>query len=361
MNINKDYVFFSEHLLKWHRHYNKRIMPWTGEKNIYKIWISEIILQQTRVEQGKSYYLQFIKKFPTLKSLAQANINTVIKIWEGLGYYSRARNLHSTAKEIYYNLKGIFPDTYEGLIKFKGIGPYTAAAIASFAYDLPHAVVDGNVYRVLSRFFCERIPIDSPTGVKHFTLLANSLLSKDEPGAFNQAIMDFGATVCTPQVPKCNECILQIQCEAYKQGLVNILPINKKRLIKKKRYFTYFIFSCDKKLLVKERAEKDIWKNLFEFYLYESVNLPKWKGDEIQTWLSEQMGVSKYELLQVSKNYFQQLTHQTLEAKFIVIKLSSLPDSLQYFTAYNTTTIQKLSFPKLINQYLLDEFTKVKL
>ncbi|MDQ6813597.1 MAG: A/G-specific adenine glycosylase, partial [Bacteroidota bacterium] len=228
--------------MSWNLERNKRIMPWKGEKDPYKIWISEIILQQTRVTQGLAYYNNFIKEFPTLKSLAEASDQGVFKIWEGLGYYSRCKNLLFTARHIYKNLDGKFPETYENILKLKGIGPYTAAAISSFAYGLPHAVVDGNVFRVLSRFFGEATPIDSSKGKETFSALAATLLYKKDSAAFNQAIMDFGATICKPQIAECQACILQSECVAYNHGLVNKLPVKEKRLIKRKRFFTYFIF-----------------------------------------------------------------------------------------------------------------------
>ena len=327
-------------------------MPWTKEKDTYKIWISEIILQQTRVEQGVGYYKNFIKKFPTLKSLALANEESVFKHWEGLGYYSRCKNLINTAKKIFYELNGEFPKDYEGLLALKGIGPYTAAAISSFAYGLPYAVVDGNVFRVLSRFFGQNIPIDSTGGKKFFTSLANNLIDKNDPASFNQAIMDFGATVCKPQIPKCQHCALQNDCIAYKNGVVNKLPIKEKVLVKKKRYFTYFVFTIQNKVLVSKRVEKDIWQNLYEFYLFESMKKPVWNGIELGEWINGQMGILKYEVKHISHIFTQQLTHQNLEGQFITVTLQTIPETLKCFKKIGISNLHKLAFPKFINKYL---------
>jgi A/G-specific adenine glycosylase len=346
--------YFTRNIIDWHLEGNKRIMPWKGEKDPYKIWISEIILQQTRVMQGLAYYNNFIKVFPTLKSLAEAPDEAVFKVWEGLGYYSRCKNLLFSARHILNNLGGIFPEMYENLLKLKGIGPYTAAAISSFAYGLPHAVVDGNVFRVLSRFFGEAIPIDSIKGKEHFTALANKLLFKEDSAAFNQAIMDFGATICKPQIAECHACILQKECAAYNYGLVNKLPVKEKRLIKRKRFFTYFIFISEEGVLVRKRIEKDIWENLYEFYLFESDKELDWQPKDIKKWMGEQLGVSGFSIKSVSPVYKQQLTHQSLSGKFITVHLESVPATLQHFLKLKGEDLSIIAFPKFINQFLDD-------
>ena len=348
--------FFSLQIMKWQVNSNKRIMPWTEEKDTYKIWISEIVLQQTRVEQGIGYYIKIVKRFPTLQVLAEASEESLFKVWEGLGYYSRARNLLKTARHVYFQLQGKFPDSYEGLLLLKGIGPYTAAAISSFAYNLPHAVVDGNVFRVLSRFFGESLPIDSTNGKKYFTVLANQLIDKKNPAVYNQAIMDFGATVCKPKIPCCQECFLQKKCYAFAYGLINKLPVKEKFLIKKKRYFTYFIFSVKQTIMIVKRTNKDIWEGLYEFYLYESAKPQKWKTSELNEWLKQQMGIKNYSLEAISKTYKQELTHQTLEGVFVKISLHELPHSLKRFSAVTPAGLRSIAFPKLINQYLDNEF-----
>lgn len=330
-------------------------MPWKGEKDPYKVWISEIILQQTRVQQGLSYYNNFINSFPTVKSLALASDEAIFKAWEGLGYYSRCKNIILTAKKIVNDLGGNFPCTYEGLIALKGIGPYTAAAISSFAYGLPHAVVDGNVYRVLARYFGEALPIDSLKGKQHFTSLANELLFRKDPGAYNQAIIDFGATVCKPKVAECSNCILQESCMAYQQGLVNTLPVKEKQLMRKKRWFTYFIFLFQDTVLVNKRAQKDIWENLYEFYLYETDKDREWKAENITKWLKNQLDIKSFKINNISDLYKQQLTHQNLQGRFISISLDNLPAALLHFKPVNKEELAKIPFPKLINQYLINE------
>lgn len=353
---------FSKKLLKWHICNNNRIMPWLNEKDTYKIWISEIILQQTRVEQGTGYYNRFIEKFPDLRSLALANDEDVFKLWEGLGYYSRCKNLIHTAKWIYYELDGKFPQSYEGLMSLKGIGPYTAAAIASFAFGLPYAVVDGNVFRVLARYFGQSIPIDSSEGKMYFSTLANLLIDKNDPASYNQGIMDFGATVCKPKVPECQHCVLQPDCVAFHTGVVNKLPIKEKQLVKRRRFFTYFIFIVNSKVLISKRTEKDIWENLYEFYLFESNNAIEWKGEELNSWLTGQMGISTFEVEHISSAFKQQLTHQNLEGRFITIKLDSIPASLKHYKSINISDLQTIAFPKFINQYLegSDKFEIIK-
>lgn len=351
-NDSKMKTFFTKKLIKWNIEVNKRIMPWKGEKDPYKIWISEIILQQTRVKQGVSYYNNFISTYPDLLTLASANDDAVFKTWEGLGYYTRCRNLLFTARYITDELKGKFPDSYEGLIALKGIGPYTAAAISSFAYGLPHAVADGNVFRVLARYFGEAIPVDSVMGKKHFSRLSNELLYKKDSAAFNQAIMDFGATVCKPQIAECQQCIFKSHCKAYDEGTVNKLPVKQKQLNRRKRWFTYFLFRINDTLLVKKRQEKDIWESLWEFYLYETEKEWHWTPEEIDKMLIRQLGIKKFDLLNISKIFTQQLTHQDLQGHFILINLPEIPNALANYFPANRKDLESLTFPKFINQYL---------
>ena len=246
-------------------------MPWKGEKDPYKIWVSEIILQQTRVEQGLAYYNRFIKTFPTVHHLAKAPETTIFKLWEGLGYYTRCKNLIATAKYISKELNGKFPNKYDEILKLKGIGPYTAAAIGSFAFNLPHAVVDGNVFRVLARFFGIKTATDTTEGKKIFTALANELLDKKQPGIYNQALMDFGAMICKPQQPLCMECPLKTGCVAYLHDLITVLPIKEKTITKKPRWLYYIIIEHNGKVYVRKRSEKDIWQNLYEFVLLKMI------------------------------------------------------------------------------------------
>ena len=343
---------FTHKLINWHLTENKRTMPWKGEKEPYKIWISEIILQQTRVEQGILYYNNFIKTFPTIESLALASDEAVFKVWEGLGYYTRCKNIIYTAKYIFNHLNVRFPDSYDSLLALKGIGPYTAAAISSFAYGLPHAVVDGNVFRVLSRYFGEALPIDTAKGKGYFTKLANELLYKQDSAAYNQAIMDFGATICKPQIPACSHCIFQKECIAFKKGLINKLPVKEKQLVKRKRWFTYFLFSVKDRVLVNKRTEKDIWQNLYEFYLLETAKEWDCKKAEIENVLQAQLGIETFKIDEISTVFTQQLTHQHLQGKFVRISLDKTPEALTHYKAVKKENLALLAFPKFINQYL---------
>ena len=256
---------FSTILLHWYSQ-NKRDLPWRHTKDPYLIWLTEIILQQTRVSQGLSYYLRFSKRFPTPLALAQASEDEVLKYWQGLGYYSRARNLHAAAK----SMGGVFPSTYEGVRALKGVGDYTAAAICSIAYQMPYAVVDGNVYRVLARFFGITVPIDSPEGKKLFALRAQELLDKKNPGDYNQAIMDFGAMVCTPVGAQCASCPLSKRCQAFLDGKVESLPVKTQKTKVSTRYFHYIYVKQGTKTWLHKRGAGDVWQNLYEPPVVES-------------------------------------------------------------------------------------------
>src|SRR6185436_6703210 len=271
MQFNKQLLSkFPALLLKWNRNKNTRQMPWKGEKDPYKIWLSEIILQQTRVEQGLRYYEKFVSNFPDIHKLAAAKDEKVYKLWEGLGYYTRCKNLLETARFISKKLNGKFPGEFEDILALKGVGHYTASAIASFAYQLPYAVVDGNVFRVLSRVFGIKMPIDSTRGKKLFTELASRLLDKKHPGVYNQALMDFGAVICKPY-PLCNICPLKNYCIAFKRNLADKLPEKKKKIKIKTRWFNYLILESSNKFYIRRRVENDIWENLNEFILIEAA------------------------------------------------------------------------------------------
>ena len=233
---------FRSALMRWNQQHNRRSMPWKGEKDAYRIWLSEIILQQTRVDQGLAYYERFVTQYPRITDLAAAPDAQVMKLWEGLGYYSRCRNLMATARLIAEKYNGVFPQQYDAIYALKGIGPYTAAAIASFAFNLPHAVVDGNVYRVLSRVFGIASAIDSTEGKKEFSQLAQELIDRGNPSGYNQAIMDFGATVCKPQQPACDACPFQKHCIAYQEDRIAQLPVKKKKLLQRTRFFYFFLY-----------------------------------------------------------------------------------------------------------------------
>ena len=332
-------------------------MPWKGEKDPYRIWLSEIILQQTRVEQGLGYYHRFITTFPTVKHLALAPEIKVFKLWEGLGYYTRCKNLLATAKYINDELQGKFPHKYEDILALKGIGPYTAAAIGSFAFNLPHAVVDGNVFRVLSRYFGISTPTDSTDGKKIFSVLANDLLDGKNPGAYNQAIMDFGAVVCKPKLPLCKSCLLNRHCVAFLQGMVQQLPVKEKAITKRTRWFYYLVIEYNDEVYVRKRGAKDIWENLYEFVLLESrepLLLENFKP------VKEMLGKNQFEVKHISAFYKQLLTHQTIRGQFIRLTITQ-PVALEGYKRVGKRALQKLPFPKFISNYLKDKNVSLNL
>lgn len=349
---------FSRLLLKWNKEQNTRQMPWKGEKDAYKIWLSEIILQQTRVEQGRNYYNTFVNTFPDVHRLAKAPETKVFKLWEGLGYYTRCRNLMASAKYISKELKGKFPDRYEDIKALKGVGPYTAAAISSFAFNLPHAVVDGNVFRVLARVFGINKATDSTEGKKYFIALAGELLDKKQPGSYNQAIMDFGATVCKPAAPLCNSCIFKKHCYALLNNKVGELPVKQKKLRIKKRWFYYLILEYKNTIAIRRRTTKDIWQGLYEFPLIETE-----KERDVKTVLkiAEKNGLigKKDEVAAVSHLYKQQLSHQLIAGQFIRIRVKK--KMAGDFDWPKEGKMSKYAFPQLINQHLNERMIKVLL
>jgi len=332
-------------------------MPWKGEKDPYKIWLSEIILQQTRVDQGWAYYDRFVSTFPNIKKLAAAPDEKVFKLWEGLGYYTRCKNLIATAKFIAKEKQAKFPDTYDEILSLKGIGPYTAAAIASFAFNLPYAVVDGNVFRVLSRFFGIDTPVDSSSGKKIFTELAETLLDKRQPGIYNQAIMDFGAVICKPQNPLCGSCPLKTRCIALLQDKVDVLPVKTGKLIKKQRWLYYLIIGYNGKIYVKKRGPKKIWENLYEFVLLETDRSFSFEEIKRSEFFKSIIGKIKPVILDVSKMYKQQLTHQTIHGSFIQLTVKTEP-SLKDYKAVTYKEMKQLPFPKFITGYLAENELK---
>ena len=350
-------TYFTQQLLKWNNSANHREMPWKGESDPYKIWLSEVILQKTRVDQGWAYYEKFIKAYPTVQDLAKAKDEKVFKLWEGLGYYNRCRNLLHTARQISNLSKGVFPNTYDGLLALKGIGPYTAAAIASFAFNLPYAVVDGNVFRVLSRFYGVSTPTDTKEGITTFNLIAEQNLPKDQAGLYNQAIMDFGATVCKPNNPDCVACNLSSKCVAFNVNKVNQLPVKLKRISKKKRYFDFFCFKFKDSWMLQQRGEGDVWNGLFQFYMMEQDRMPEFSDHYIASVLTHQFAVplNQWKYIGAGKPvlYKQLLTHQTIEARFICIQLSKVPKMLQNALWVKPKQLSKYAFPKIINDFLV--------
>lgn len=339
--------YFTRQLMHWHATHNDRSLPWKEEKDPYKIWLSEIILQQTRAQQGLPYYLRFIEAYPSIQDMATADDEEAFRLWQGLGYYNRCRNMLATARHIATELKGRFPHSYDTIQSLKGVGPYTAAAIASFAFGLPHAVIDGNVYRVLSRYFGIDTPIDTTQGKKEFTELANQLLDKSDSAGYNQAIMDLGATVCKPANPNCSNCPLQKKCFAYEQGLINVLPVKSKKLIVRTRYFHYILFIHQGKIWLQKRTGDDIWQNLYEPYLVEHTHTlapHQLAGHELLRHLK-----LKGDHLIFAGNGRQRLTHRIIETHFYLYKtqhlLRGLPDGGQWVTRQE---IDKYAFPKSV-------------
>lgn len=344
---------FGNRLIRWYL-VNGRELPWRNTRDPYFIWLSEIIMQQTRVEQGLPYYLEFVKKFPDIHHLAEASEDDVLKAWQGLGYYTRARNLHHTAKYISEKRKGVFPENYDGLIRLKGVGDYTASAIASICYNQPEAVVDGNVFRVLSRIFGISIPINTGAGKKEFKNLARNLLIVDSPGDFNQALMDFGSGQCVPRNPDCQNCIFKNECFAFQNGRVHEFPVKLKSKPVRKRYFNYLIpVTPDNLTSLNQRKEDDIWKRLYEFPLIEtSGKLTKSQLEKLEIFqeFEELWGIKKLYLFN-RQPVIHKLSHQHIDARFWIITVSESPAGFISFSE-----IKNFAVPVLIENFINDFF-----
>lgn len=326
-------------------------MPWRNTKDPYKIWLSEIILQQTRIEQGMPYYNRFVEHYPTVHDLANANQQEVMKLWEGLGYYSRARNLHATAQFVSEELKGSFPDSYAGLVKLKGIGPYTAAAIASFSFDEPVPVIDGNVFRFAARYFGIHDDIADAKNRKHFENVLDKVISKDQPADFNQAIMEFGATVCTPSNPSCTDCVFQSTCYAFDKNVQATLPVKSKKVKVKEQYIYYILYEHDGHTLLRERKES-IWNGLFEFHAITSNS----KLEE-ELMLHQIPMADKGEITEIVGPVKHLLSHRKLWVHFIHIELKKAADLEQLakelgLTIYSWEEVLTLPRPKVIVNHL---------
>lgn len=310
-------------LLEWYLQ-NKRDLPWRDIKDPYKVWLSEIILQQTQVAQGLPYYQKFITTYPDIQSLATTTEQEVLNLWQGLGYYSRARNLHFTAKDIVTNYNGVFPKTYKKLLKLKGVGEYTAAAIASFCYDEPVAVLDGNVYRVLARIFGIDTPINTTKGKKLFKNLTQQNLDPYRPALYNQAIMEFGALHCTPAQPKCDTCPFAKECIAYQTGQTTKLPVKLQKLKIKKRYLHYFLVEWFDHIILEKREGKDIWQNLYQLPLIETVDNKNFSTDDLKTFYKKYQIAPKNQPVFVDKTVHK-LTHQQLNISFWYLQTNQKP------------------------------------
>ena len=340
---------FGRILIEWYQN-NRRDLPWRRTKNPYLIWISEIILQQTRVAQGYDYYQRFVKRFPDVFSLADADEDEVMKYWQGLGYYSRARNLHAAARSMAE--AGGFPKTYKEVLALKGVGGYTAAAICSFAYGMPYAVVDGNVYRVLSRWLGIETPIDSTEGKRIFAEVAAELLDKAQPGLYNQAIMDFGALQCTPVSPNCMFCPFIDTCVARQKGLVDTLPVKQHKAKVTNRYFNYIYVRMGAHTLINKRTGNDIWKNLYELPLIETESeVPEEKFYALPQW-QEMLAEGEVPSVRlVKKGVKHVLSHRVIYANFYEV---ILPENAASFAQYQRIRIEdlhKFAVSRLVNQF----------
>ena len=341
---------FAGLIIDWYKSH-KRDLPWRKTSDPYIIWLSEIIMQQTRVEQGIPYFNRFAENFPTVKDFASAGEDKILKLWQGLGYYSRGRNMHYTARMVMEDYAGYFPSDYDSLIRLKGIGEYTAAAIASFAANEPRAVVDGNVFRLLSRYFGIETPINSGKGKKLFTELANELMDKDRAGEFNQAIMEFGSLQCKPKSPDCSICPLQLGCVARKTAKINELPVKIKTLKVRDRYFNYFIAIKNDQILINKRLSGDIWENLHDLPLFET-NEPTTPEELLRSKHFINCFGKNSKICSVSAPVKHILSHQRLHTRFIQIdNFSEDFTSIKSWFYVNPHDLEKFAQPKLIFQF----------
>jgi A/G-specific adenine glycosylase len=340
---------FRKILIDWYLE-NKRDLPWRTSTKPYSVWLSEIILQQTRVDQGLPFYLKFVKEFPTVHELADASEIEVLKLWQGLGYYTRARNLHATAQYISKELQGVFPSNYNSLIKLKGVGDYTASAIASICYNEPTAVVDGNVYRVLGRLLGVELSIDELAGKKYFKSAAQKLIDPEDPGTFNQALMEFGSRFCIPRSPDCTSCIFKDECVAFQLNKVSEFPKRSKKTQIKKIFYNYFVpLSEDQKTLLVKRISNGFWHQLYEFPLIETdgeVGLSFWENNVQYKVLSSQIGIKSIQPLQ-TKSVVHKLSHRHIYAKFWMAELSK---ELQNGIPIND--LEQYPVPRLIDKMI---------
>jgi len=344
-------------LIDWYKK-NQRELPWRNTADPYKIWISEILLQQTRVNQGLDYYYRFVERFPNVSSLANAHEDEVLKYWQGLGYYSRARNLHKAALQIMAIHQGVFPDNFRDVLALPGIGTYTASAICSFAYNQPYAVVDGNVYRVLSRLFNNPTPIDSNKGIKLFQNLANELLDRQQPGTHNQAIMEFGALQCIPRNPRCEICTLNHECMAFANKTVSQLPVKSLKIKIKNLYYNYLNIKYQHYSFIGQRKEDNIWKNLYEFPIIEDIKLLNEK-ELLQNEKFKELfkDIDNVYIRSISKRVVHILTHRKISAQLINIEITSLNDALKAYQIIPSKEIDRYAVSRLMEIFIDDHLT----
>jgi A/G-specific adenine glycosylase len=339
--------FFTRQLLAWHAA-NPRILPWTdGPRDPYHIWISEVIMQQTRIEQGAPYYRIFISRYPNVDSLAKASLDDVLRHWEGLGYYSRARNLHAAAKKIRQEFNSQLPADYAGLLSLPGVGGYTASAIASFAYGLPYPVVDGNVKRLISRFAGISDPVDSSAGIDRIYAAATSYLKGAPPAEFNQAIMNFGALVCKPR-PRCEVCPLASRCYAFQHGVTDLLPVKIKKKENITRHLHFIIIHRKKEVLFIKRTGKDVWKDMYVPPYIETSSTRAPSATSLLAWILENTGTSNIERLHSSPPFRQVLSHQTIVARFHHVKINAGSKKPAYAKWLSLKTVSSVAKPRIV-------------
>ena len=349
--MNIDSPIFHKILTDWYKQ-NLRDLPWRKNREPYFVWISEIILQQTRVDQGTSYFLRFIEKFPTVNSLAEAHEDEVLKLWQGLGYYSRARNIHFAAKQIQNDFKGEFPSTAYNIEKLKGVGKYTAAAIGSISFNLPMAAVDGNVYRVLSRVFGISTPIDSTQGKREFAELAQQLIDKKNPGTYNEALMEFGALQCVPQNPNCSRCPFVEQCIAYDQKTIKSLPVKSIKTKVRNRYFYYLYIKHKKSFYITQRKENDIWKNLYQLPLIETTEEILPEKIIIHQEFQQLFNTVDLAIDAITNPVTHLLSHQKLNVRFIEISVNNDLKHENWIKICEEDLVQ-YGVPKVIENFLV--------
>lgn len=341
---------FQSEIVKWYK-INKRDLPWRGTTDAYVIWLSEIILQQTRVEQGLPYFNKFLENFPTVRAFAEASEVQVLKLWQGLGYYSRGRNMLFTAKQVMSEHDGTFPTRYEQLVKLKGVGDYTAAAISSFSSNEAKAVIDGNVFRVLARYFGIEEPINSAKGKKMFATLAQSLIEDQVPALYNQAIMEFGALQCKPKSPACGVCPLQLGCYALKHKKVEILPVKLKKVKVKERWFNYFVAIKNGSILAKERKAGDVWQHLYDFPLIEMAGAKSLDDEDFRKQVENYFGENVKIGLVMQKKHV--LTHQIIYVQFFA--LDNYIVNFNLHTEIKSVSLEEfeaLPHPKVISEFM---------
>lgn len=341
---------FLTNIYKWYR-LNKRDLPWRKTKNPYQIWLSEIILQQTRVEQGMAYFVRFVEKYPNITDLASAHEDDVLKLWQGLGYYSRARNLHATAKLIASDYRGIFPQDYKKILALKGVGPYTAAAVSSIAFNLPFPTIDGNIYRVLSRYFGIGTPIDSSQGKKEFQQIAEELIHDKDPGMHNQALMELGALQCIPKSPQCNNCPVVNSCFAFKNKLIEQLPVKEKKIKQRHRYFYYYLYDMGNSILLEKRKENDIWKNLYQLPLIESEKALT-DSELLNPDLPLKHLPANIKYISAEKKHV--LSHQIIHARMIYLEMKTNFNNPSSLIQVNKKDIFKFAVSRLVEKFLHD-------